>query len=104
MKSIATVFPVSIDDRVFFSDINISQIPIMQNYYRLLNNGKYTLASEYLSNSEAFSYGAWCLNLLENRLYAIEKYVINLEDLNLVTYGETEPSESELYDGMSWIG
>lgn len=104
MKNINTKFPLQIDDRVYFSDINISQVPIMKQYYSLLNSGAYTKASELLNNSEVFFYGAWCLNLLENRLYAIGNYVMDLENLNLITYVETEPIESELYDGMAWIG
>ena len=104
MKNINTKFPNSIDDRVFAMDISINQVPIMNQYYSLLNSGAYTKASELLNNSEVFSYGAWCLNLLENRLNAIGKYVMDLEDINLITYIETEPSESEVFDGMNWIG
>lgn len=103
MKNTQTIFPSGIDDGVFFQDISIDQVPIMKNYYRLLNNGNYTSASEYLNNSEAFSYGAWCLNLIENRLYAIGNYLLKQEDLNLVTYSETEPSTEDLCDGFSWI-
>lgn len=103
MKDITSKFPNSIDDRIFFQDISINQVPIMKNYYTLLNAGNYTMASKYLNNSEVFFYGAWCLNLLENRLHTIGNYVIKLEDLSLITYGDSEPSESELYDNITWI-
>ena len=104
MKNTDTKFPNSIDDRVFMQDININQVPIMNRYYSLLSNGNYTQASELLNNSEVYSYGAWCLNLIENRLYAIGNYVMNLEDINLVTYSESEPIISELDDNVVWIG
>ena len=104
MKNTDTKFPNSIDDRVFMQDININQVPIMNRYYSLLSNGNYTQSSELLNNSEVYSYGAWCLNLIENRLYAIGNYVMNLEDINLVTYSESEPVISELDDNMVWIG
>lgn len=104
MKNIDTKFPNGIDDRAFMQDINIEQVPIMNKYYSLLSNGNYTQASELLNKSEVYSYGAWCLNLIENRLNAIGNYLKTLEEIKLVTYSETEPSESELYDGMTWIG
>ena len=104
MKNANTKFPSQIDDRVFFQDINISQVPVMKQYYSLLNSGAYTKASELLNNSEVFFYGAWCLNLLENRLFAIGNYAMNLEDINLLTYAKTEPSESEVFENMIWIG
>lgn len=91
MKDVSTKFPISIDDREFFQNISPEQISIMKQYYSLLRSGAYTKASELLNNSEVFSYGAWCLNLLENRLYAIGNYVMNLEDINLVNYSESEP-------------
>ena len=101
MRDISTKFPQSIDDRIFFQDISPEQIPIMKQYYSILKNGNYTKASEFLNNSGVFSYGAWCLNLLENRLYAIGNYVMNLENINLVNYSKSEPTNVE--DGTAWI-
>ena len=102
MKNITTKFPSQIDDRVYFSDISISQISVMKQYYTLLNAGEYTKASELLENSGVFYYGAWCLNLLENRLYEIGNHVIGLEEINLLKYSELEPSE-EIDDCYTWI-
>ena len=104
MRNTQTVFPNGVDELQFFSDISIDQVPIMENYLRLLNSGNYTSASEYLKNSGVFYYGAWFLNMMENRLRTIGNYLTNLEDLNLVTYSDSEPSESEVFDGMNWIG
>ena len=103
MRNTQTVFPNGVDELQFFSDISIDQVPIMENYLRLLNSGNYTSASEYLKNSGVFYYGAWFLNMMENRLRTIGNYLTNLEDLNLVTYSDSEPSESEIFDGMNWI-
>ena len=104
MRNTQTVFPNGVDELQFYSDISIDQVPIMENYLRLLNSGNYTSASEYLKNSGVFYYGAWFLNMMENRLRTIGNYLTNLEDLELVTYSDSEPSESEVYDGMNWIG
>ena len=103
MRNTQTVFPNGVDELQFFNDISIDQVPIMDNYLRLLNSGNYTSASEYLKNSGVFYYGAWFLNMMENRLRTIGNYLTNLEDLELVTYSDSEPSESEVYDGMNWI-
>ena len=103
MRNTQTVFPNGVDELQFFSDISIDQLPIMENYLRLLNSGNYTSASEYLKNSGVFYYGAWFLNMMENRLRTIGNYLTNLEDLELVTYSDSEPSESEVFDGMNWI-
>lgn len=104
MRNTQTVFPNGVDELQFYSDISINQVPIMENYLRLLNSGNYTSASEYLKNSGVFYYGAWFLNMMENRLRTIGNYLTNLEDLELVTYSDSEPSESEVFDGMNWIG
>ena len=103
MRNTQTVFPNGVDELQFFSDISIDQVPIMENYLRLLNSGNYTSASEYLKNSGVFYYGAWFLNMMENRLRTIGNYLTNLEDEELVTYSDSEPSESEVFDGMNWI-
>ena len=103
MRNTQTVFPNGVDELQFFNDISIDQVPIMENYLRLLNSGNYTSASEYLKNSGVFYYGAWFLNMMENRLRTIGNYLTNLEDLELVTYSDSEPSESEIFDGMNWI-
>ena len=103
MRNTQTVFPNGVDELQFYSDISIDQVPIMENYLRLLNSGNYTSASEYLKNSGVFYYGAWFLNMMENRLRTIGNYLTNLEDLELVTYSDSEPSESEVFDDMNWI-
>ena len=98
MRNTQTVFPNGVDELQFYSDISIDQVPIMENYLRLLNSGNYTSASEYLKNSGVFYYGAWFLNMMENRLRTIGNYLTNLEDLELVTYSDSEPSETEVFD------
>ena len=103
MRDTSTKFPSEIDNRIFAQDISINQVPIMQEYYRYLESGNYTRATELLNNSDVFFYGAWVLNLLEERLHAIGDYVINTDlKPDLVTYSDTEPSS--INEGMCWIG
>lgn len=102
MKNTETKFPQYIDDRVFFQDINLTQVPIMKQYYLLLNSNNYTKASEFLNDSEVFFYGAWLLNLLEKRLYAIGDYLTSLPPKKpLVEYQAAQPSSAN--NGTHWI-
>ena len=101
MKDASTKFPQEIDDRIFWQDLQIYQTPIMQKYYTYLNAGNYDEASDLLNNSDVFFYGAWILNLLENRLYAIEKYVFGLDKNKIVEYQRTAPFN--VSQGTVWI-
>ena len=101
MRDTSTKFPSEIDDRIFAQDISINQVQIMQEYYRYLESGNYTRATELLNNSDVFFYGAWALNLLEERLHAIGDYVMKENKPDLVTYSDTEPST--VGEGMCWI-
>ena len=101
MKDASTKFPQEIDERIFWQDLQIYQTPIMQKYYTYLNAGNYDEASDLLNNSDVFFYGAWILNLLENRLYAIEKYVFGLDKNKIVEYQRTEPFN--VSQGTVWI-
>lgn len=101
MRDNSTKFPNSIDDRIFAQDINIEQVPIMNDYYMFLNSGNYDRATELLNNSDVFFYGAWTLNLLENRLCAIGDYVMQLEKPTLVINSDKEPTN--IWQGMCWI-
>ena len=101
MRDIATKFPNDIDNRLFFSDISNEQVPIMNTYNNYIANGEYDKVSEFLNNSEVFFYGAWLLNMLENRLYVIGDYLIKQEKSNLTIYSNSEPSN--LYEDMNWI-
>ena len=101
MRDVSTKFPQEIDERIFWQDLQIYQTPIMQKYYTYLNAGNYDEASDLLNNSDVFFYGAWILNLLENRLYAIEKYVFGLDKNKIVEYQRTEPFN--VSQGTVWI-
>lgn len=102
MKNPISIFPNGIDSRIFYSDCNIENLPVLENYKQLLSVGKYTDAKNLLENSDIDYFGAWILNLLENRLYALERYL--KEDVakpELVFYSDTEPDATEV--GQSWV-
>ena len=102
MRDTRTKFPNSIDDRLFLSDVSLSQLPVMKKYKNSLLNKNYSAASEILNNSNVFFYGAWMLNLFEDRLHAIGKAIINEEEHSLMSYTNDEPVQ--LSGEVHWIG
>lgn len=101
MKDYSTVFPDYIDNLVFFQDVSIDKLPIMEKYNGMISAGGYTAASEYINQQDISFYGAWLLNMLEERLIAIEIYLIySTEKPDLTTYNDIEPTDVEV--GYCW--
>lgn len=101
MKDYSTKYPTSIDDRIFFQDTCIDKLEIMEKYQRLINAGAYSSASDYINKSDVSFYGAFLLNMLEERLIAIENYAVyELEKPDIVAYSDTEPTDREV--GYCW--
>lgn len=102
MRDIESKFPNNIDNRIFFQDLSLDQIPIMKQYDEMLHkNNNYTYASKFLNNSEVFFYGAWILNLLEKRLLQIEDYLLKLPPKEtLVLHQHDAPSSATV--GIHW--
>lgn len=115
MKDYSTVFPTSIDSRCFFQDVSIDKLPIMEKYNSMIiaaenSSGPetnyagakgYTAASEYINAQNVSFYGAWFLNMMEERLYALENYLVyDVEKPDIVKYSDTEPTEVPV--GYCW--
>lgn len=94
MKNDQSVFPDQYDPLIFFSDADLDNSIVYQQYYTLYNAEQYTQASTFLNNSDVDFYGAWLLNLIENELYAIESNMSQFVDEKpkLAAYSSTEPS------------
>ena len=104
MRNVLSVFPDGIDSRVYFSDINLENVSIMNQYQELIKAGRYTDASQLLnSNDNIFFYGAWVLNMFENRLRNTGKYLLNKEKISANIYQSEEPTE-DLKENLIWIG
>ena len=101
MKEYNTVFPNLIDNRYFFQDVSIDKLPIMDKYNGMINASAYTDASEYINAQDITFYGAWILNMLEERLIALENYLIyDVEKPQVVAYTNTEPTDVDV--GYCW--
>ena len=101
MRNIYSQFPVSVDDRIYFQDINLSQLNTKTIWESYLDAGQYSDASNELNNANIDFFGASVLNLLENRLVAIENYLLTITKPDWTYYGTVEPSG--VPEGYSWI-
>ena len=101
MRDVESQFPLNIDDRIYFQDVNLSQLNIKKNFEHFLEEESYSEASDVLNNTDIDFFGASVLNLLENRLVAIEEYILTIEKPVLTAYQSTEPEDVD--EGFSWI-
>lgn len=101
MKNAESNYPEQIDPRIFYSDMNLDTRETWNQYQNLINENKYTEASTLLLTSDADYYGAWLLNLLEDRLVKIGEHVLTLEKPELTKYQTLEPSDVKLW--TTWI-
>lgn len=101
MRDFSTKYPTNIDNRIFFQDISIDKLEIMKRYQTFIAASAYTNASNYINDSDVSFYGAYLLNMLEERLIAIENYVIHvMEKPDIVAYSDEEPTDVEV--GYCW--
>ena len=109
-KSEESVFPEDIDPLIFYQDASIERKPELGQYYVYLNNNNFDAAKNYLANSTLDYYGAWLLNLVENRLYAIEDNVDEYvgEKPKIVIHSAKEPHDyigiNKSYKFYNWTG
>lgn len=102
MRSSLTKFPNGIDDRICFSDCDLEKQEILIQHNQLVSNRKYTDAKNLLMNNDIDYFGAWLINLLENRVSAIGKYLLEQEKPNLLVLSNDEPDVDSV--NFSWIG
>lgn len=70
-------YPQKIDEMIFFQDSNLENIEVMNHYNKLLAQGKYSEASDYIDQQEGIcGFFADYFNLIENRVYAIQEYLL----------------------------
>lgn len=71
-------YPSKIDEMTFFQDNDLEKVEIMNHYNELIFQGKYTEASDYISQQEnIYGFFADYFNLIENRIYNTQEYLLN---------------------------
>ena len=106
-------FPDEIDTLDYFSDVTLSQKDTTDEYVSLVNAKRYTEAYDVISNSSIFGWFADYFNMIENRINAVQSYLITNEkqkhpDQSL--FSSDEPTsfvdysnDRELADNDVWI-
>ncbi len=71
-------YPNKIDEMTFFQDNNLENIEIINHYNNLISQGKYSEASDYINQQEGvYGFFADFFNLIENRIYNLQEYLLN---------------------------
>lgn len=71
-------YPNKIDEMTFFQDNNLEKVEIMNHYNELISQGKYDEANNYIGQQEGiYGFFADCFNLIENRIYNTQEYLLN---------------------------
>ena len=88
-----SLYPDKIDPLIFFQDVSLEKVEIMETYDHLIKNGKYSDASEYINiQSDIYGYFADFLNAIENRIYNLQEYLLTIEPKKLFIYSDIDPS------------
>jgi len=62
---------------IFFQDNNLEKIDIIDTYNKLISQGKYTEANQYINQQEGiYGYFADFFNVIENRIYNLQDYLL----------------------------
>lgn len=70
-----STYPTKVDELVFFQDNDLENISVVDEYNRLINEGKYDEAIQYVAdNGNIYGFFADFFNLIENRIYTLQKY------------------------------
>lgn len=78
-----SVYPDKIDPLIFFQDTALQKIRIADKYNALISQGKYEEANSFMSQqTNIFLYSADFFNLIENRIYALQSYLLTKEPEN----------------------
>lgn len=97
---IDSVFPNSIDDLPFISDVDIPNKNIMINIQNYIEQGDYDNASKLCNTTNITSINSDYFNMVQNRIYSLQKYLITLDRCNRVETGSEPKSPT---NGMTWI-
>ncbi len=96
----SSYYPDKIDPLIFFQDVDLEHLEIMEHFQNLIREEKYSEASKYINQQNGI-HGAFAglFNLIENRVYKLQRHLLAKEDINLHHFSEIEPDipESEIW-------
>ena len=86
-------YPSKLDEMILFQDNNLEKVEIINHYNSLISQGKYSEAGNYINQQEnVYGYFACYLNLIENRIYTLQDYLLQkpLKNQPFIYYDEEE--------------
>lgn len=85
-------YPDSIDPMIFFQDIDLTQVEVMDTYDLLISQGRYGDADSYMEEQNGIhGYFADYFNAIENRLFQLQKYLLSVEPRRPFVSSDSEP-------------
>ena len=107
-KDISTNYPDLLDDRIFWSDIDLDHADLLIRYEEFIANRQYKQASEYIAENgdEVDWFGAYLFNKIELQLKTIGEYLLERDEeyeAPIFWYATNEPSVEERVENMVWI-
>ena len=73
-----SIYPNGIDPMMFFQDNNIEKIETINEYNKLISQGKYDEANIFINQQEGiYGYFADFFNAIENRIYNTQDYLFS---------------------------
>lgn len=95
-------FNYMVDPMPFFQDNSLNKVDIINKYENLIAQKKYDEANEYISQQEnVYRYSADYFNAIENRIYALQEYLLGKAKKNVFVHSNTEPTQ--VNDNIIWI-
>lgn len=73
-----SIYPDGVDPMIFFQDNSLEKLEIINEYEKLISQGKYNEANTFINQQEdIYGYFADFFNALENRIYALQEYLLS---------------------------
>lgn len=104
-ENTSSVFPNAIDDLIFFQDVDIPKKDILQTHREHINHHRYSEGTDYLQNSGIpHAYCSDLFNMFENRLYAVQKRMIDEpKESNITQYHQNDEPNGDHDEETLWI-
>lgn len=84
-------YPDSVDPLIFFQDISLTKLEILEVYNNLIAQGKYNEANNFISSQNIYGYFADYLNAIENRIYNLQEHLLTIEPKQPFVSSDSEP-------------
>ena len=74
-----SIYPNGLDPMIFFHDNDIEKVEIINEYEKLIAQGKYDEANAFIENQQGiYGYFADFFNAIENRIFKLQEYLLSL--------------------------